>query len=118
MYSISSRNEKYSRGLIMSKEFECKFCQSIVTWPAEYKKGSGPVNPDGSKHNCKKTEEIEPEPETKSFGIIIAIVAFNVQSENSIAYKKVSSEKDAGFTVETFLRRDDVDFISIRKVKK
>ena len=46
----------------MSKEFPCKFCQETVTWPEEFKKGMGPVNLDGSKHDCRK-QEVEPEPE-------------------------------------------------------
>ena len=46
----------------MSKEFECNNCGSTVKWPEEFKKGDGPVNMDGSKHNCIQTEGA-PEPE-------------------------------------------------------
>lgn len=47
----------------------------------------------------------------------IIVVAFNLKQINSVAYKRVLSEEKAGFTVETYLRRSDVDFISIRKIK-
>ena len=38
------------------KEFKCDYCPKMVKWAKEYVKGSGPLNLDGSKHNCKKEE--------------------------------------------------------------
>ena len=50
----------------MSKEFECTYCGCTVKWAKEYVKGQGPLNLDGSKHDCRNPEVVvKPEPKTE-----------------------------------------------------
>jgi len=101
----------------MSKEFKCRYkCGTTVMWAEEFKKGDGPINLDGSKHNCRTSEPEETVPTTN--GLVIALVSFNIQEENSRGYYKTKSIAKAAHMFIKMLKDDKTDFISIRKVKK
>lgn len=50
--------------------------------------------------------------------MIITIVAFNLKQKNSVYYGNTDIPERAAKKIQALLENDDVDFLSIRKIKE